>query len=181
MSTGPVRNDALRPWNSRWEPRNERFRAYLKTILRHYLTNERIREEAKRRGGGVARVRIEFGEAEALFRQESASADPESMYEKRWARTVLGRALARMRAEVSESAEAKRWKALEPFLTGQAAPGTYRDVAASLGMTESAVKVAVHRMRKRYGEALRAEVGQTVGSAEEIDDEVRHLLRVVAE
>jgi RNA polymerase sigma-70 factor (ECF subfamily) len=160
-------------------PEIGRFRAFLKTVLRHYLTNERVREEASKRGGTGTRLRIDFAEAEAQYRHESGSDDPESMYEKRWARTVLSRALDRLRAELYESGSPDRWRRLEPFLTGNAAPGRYREIAEALEMTESGVKVAVHRLRKRYGEALRSEVSQTVNSPQDVDDEVRHLLKVV--
>ncbi|MHC4092830.1 MAG: RNA polymerase sigma factor, partial [Planctomycetota bacterium] len=126
-----------------------------------------------------SRGRIDFAEAEAQYRHESGSDDPESMYEKRWARTVLSRALDRLRAELYESGSPDRWRRLEPFLTGNAAPGRYREIAEALEMTESGVKVAVHRSRNRYGEALRSEVSQTVNSPQDVDDEVRHLLKVV--
>ena len=79
---------------------------------------------------------------------------------------------------MEQSADANRWKRLAPLLTGEGKPGTYRQIAEELEMSESAVAVAVHRLRKRYGEAVRAEVAQTVSSREEVDDEVRYLLTV---
>jgi len=161
-------------------PDRGRFRAFLRTILRNYLTDERLREEARKRGGDALRLRLDFAETEASLAVELAQRqDPEKAFEIRWAQTLLARALDRLRTELQRSADAERWKRLEPLLTGDAPSGTYKEIATDLEMTESAVKVAVHRLRKRYGEALRAEVAQTVSNPEEVDDEVRYLLTVV--
>ncbi len=158
-------------------PDRGRFRAFLRIMLRNYLTDERLRGETRKRGGGVPHLHLDFAETEASLAVDLARVqDSERAFEVRWARTLLARALGRLRAELEQSADASRWKRLAPLLTGAADPGTYRQIAEDLEMSESAVGVAVHRLRKRYGEALRAEVAQTVSSREEVDDEVRYLL-----
>ena len=161
-------------------PDRGRFRAFLRTTLRNYLIDERLREGTQKRGGESPRLPLDLAETEASLAVELArDRDPEKAFEIRWARTLLSRALDRLRAELEQSADAGRWRRLEPLLTGDSHSGTYQEIARELEMTESAVKVAVHRLRKRYGEALRAEVAQTVSSKEEVDDEVRYLLAVV--
>jgi len=158
-------------------PDRGRFRAFLRTMLRNYLTDDRLRGETRKRGGGVSHLHLDFAAAEASLAADLARVqDPERAFEIRWARTLLARALDRLRADLEQSADASRWKRLAPLLTGEANPGTYRQIADELEMSESAVGVAVHRLRKRYGEAVRAEVAQTVSSWEEVDDEVRYLL-----
>jgi RNA polymerase sigma-70 factor (ECF subfamily) len=161
-------------------PDRGKFRAFLRTVLRNYLADERLRTVTQKKGGDAPKIQLDFSETEASLAVDLARVqDPEKAFEIRWARTLLARALDRLRAELEGSADARRWKRLEPLLTGDANPGTYKEIARDLAMTESAVKVAVHRLRKRYGEALRAEVAQTVSSEKEVDDEVRYLLRVV--
>ena len=156
------------------------FRGFLRTILRNYLTDERLRGAALKRGQGAPQLHMDFEGMEASLAVElTQGQDPEKAFEVRWARTLLTRALDRLRMELQQSADAERWKRLEPLLTGDAPSGTYKEIATDLEMTESAVKVAVHRLRKRYGEALRAEVAQTVRDPDDVDDEVRYLLTVV--
>jgi RNA polymerase sigma-70 factor (ECF subfamily) len=157
-----------------------RFRSFLKTLLRNYLTNEHTRKNTRKRGGNARTLRVDFADAEARYGAEaSPKGSPEATFERRWARAVLSRGLEKLRAELRDSPDAERWKRLEPFLTGNSGASTYRKVAAELGLSESAVKVAVHRLRKRYGKALRAEVAQTVSTPEDVDEEVRYLLIVV--
>jgi len=160
-------------------PERGRFRSFLRVTLRNYLNDERIREATQKKGGQSLRIPLDLTEAEASLAVDLVEdRDPEKAFEIRWARTLLSRALDRLRAELGQSADAVRWRRLEPLLTGQSRSG-YKAVARELGMTESAVKVAIHRLRKRYGEALRAEVAQTVSNEEQVDDEVRYLLTVV--
>ena len=104
---------------------------------------------------------------------------PEDVFEHRWAVTVLDRAMARLEEESRGMGTEDQYRYLKPHLTG-AEPGLpYREVAANLGMSEGAVKVAVHRLRKRFGQTLRLEIAQTVVEPDQVDDEVRHLLRII--
>jgi RNA polymerase sigma-70 factor (ECF subfamily) len=163
-------------------PERGRFRAFLKTSLRHYLSNERHRLHALKRGGGIPHVSLDFGAAENRFRCEPAHGDtPEILFEKAWAWTILGRALERLRADANRSPESRvRFVHLEPFLAGPCATApSYLRVAAELHMSESAVKVAVHRLRGRFGEELRAEIAETVDDPGQVEEEIRYLLSVV--
>jgi len=163
-------------------PERGHFRAFLKTSLRHYLSNERHRLKAQKRGGGKPHLSLDLSDAEHRFGREPAHGEtPEVQFEMSWARTILGRALERLRVEVGTSDDARnRFVHLEPFLSGSSpTAGAYRRVAAELNMSESAVKVAVHRLRGRFGESLRAEIAETVVEPGKIDDEIRYLLSVV--
>jgi RNA polymerase sigma-70 factor (ECF subfamily) len=161
-------------------PDRGRFRSFLRTTLRNYLINENEREGARKRGGGQKPLAMDFAEGEKRYgREPKHRQDPEKLFERQWARTVLSNALERLRSEFETSPERHRWHRLENVLTGEPTGQRYRDLAEELGMSESAVKVSVHRLRKRYGEVLRDEVARTVGDRADIDEEVRYLLTVV--
>ena len=100
---------------------------------------------------------------------------PEGVFDRRWAMTVLDRALDRLGA----TEDPKQFEQLKPYMTSAGQQAPYRQVAETLEMSEGAVKTAVHRLRKRFGECLRAEIAETVADPVEVDDEVRHLLAVV--
>jgi RNA polymerase sigma-70 factor (ECF subfamily) len=163
-------------------PERGHFRAFLKVSLRHYLSNERNRVQAQKRGGGKPHVSLDLSDAEYRYRREPAHGETaEVQFEKSWARTILARALDRVRAEANSSPGARdRFRRLEPFLSGSSpTTGTYRRIAAELKMSESAVKVAVHRLRARFGEALRAEIAETLDDADKVDEEIRYLLSIL--
>jgi len=161
-------------------PDRGRFRAFLKTSLRHYLGHERERARAQKRGSGQVPLSLDFDEAESRFRLEPAHEQtPEVLFEKRWARTLMTCALERLRQEAEGSSDRERIRRLEPFLTGPVVDGAYEEVANALGMTVAAVRAAVRRMRKRYGNYLRAEVARTVNVPGEVDEELRYLFSVI--
>jgi len=162
-------------------PERGRFRAFLKGSLNNYMSNERHRHQAQKRGGGKSHVSMELSDAESRFRLEpSHDETPETLFEKAWARTILTRALERLRADVDTSVAARdRFAHFEPFLTGQSSTSRYRQIAAELKMSEPAVKVAVHRLRARFGEALRAEIAETVDDPSEVENEIRYLISVI--
>jgi RNA polymerase sigma-70 factor (ECF subfamily) len=161
-------------------PDRGRFRAFLKTSLRHYLGHERQRARAQKRGGGQTPLSLDFDEAESRFRLEpSHEQTPEVLFEKRWARTLMTCALERLRQEPANAGDKERIRRLEPFLTGPVVDGAYEEVADALGMTVPAVRTAVRRMRKRYGDYLRAEVARTVSAPGEVDEELRYLFSVI--
>ena len=105
---------------------------------------------------------------------------PEEIFERRWALTLLGRALGKLRAEFVESGKAEEFDHLKGHLTGEEIKVPYREVATALGTTEAAVRTSVHRLRQRFGKLLRQEVAETVAAPSEVEDEMRHLLRVIA-
>ena len=154
-----------------------RFRSFLLASLEHFLSRERDKEFALKKGGGVRPVSLDAREAEDRYRLEPEDRrTPEMLFERRWGLTVLERTMERLRAEFADQAD--RFERLRPSLTG-AEPAQYRDIAGELGMSETAVKAAVHRLRQRYGRLLRDEIAETVADPAEVDDEVRHLLAVV--
>jgi RNA polymerase sigma-70 factor (ECF subfamily) len=123
---------------------------------------------------------LDARDAEGRYRFEPADdLTPEALFERKWALTVLDRASARLRDEWSEGERSRRFEALRIYLTGDGAGPSYRDAGEALGMSEEAVKVSVHRLRRRFGELLRAEVGDTVREPSDVDDEIRELLRAL--
>jgi RNA polymerase sigma-70 factor (ECF subfamily) len=163
------------------DPKGGKFRSYLLAALKHFLADERDRVQAQKRGGGQRIFSLDFENAEDLYGLEPADQlSPERLFEKSWALVVLQKVMARLGAE---SASVNKQKVFEHLITYLAPAGDvvpYRDMAAKLNMTEGAVKVAVHRLRKRYQELLRDEIGQTVATEEEIDQELRDLFEVLS-
>jgi len=157
-----------------------RFRSFLKTALHHFLSHERDRARAQRRGGGKRPLSLDFEGAESRYRLEAAGNQaPDKVFERRWARALLARTIERLREETRASVDGDRLSQLLPFLTGETPHPTYAQVATELGSSESAVKSAVHRMRRRFGKLLRDEVARTVGVPKEVDEELRHLFAVL--
>jgi RNA polymerase sigma-70 factor (ECF subfamily) len=161
------------------DPEKGRFRAFLLASLRHYLSHERDRERALKRGGGTTTLSLDVEAGEAGYGLEPVEAlTPVDLYERRWALTVLDRAAARLHQESSDLGQ-QQLAHLKQYLTSAEPRVPYRETASALGLSESAVRSAVHRLRKRLGQCLRAEVAETVSDRSEVDSEVRHLLAVV--
>ena len=157
--------------------REGRFRAFLLTSFRHFVSKERDRARALKRGGGRAPLSIDAAEAEGRYADEPLEAlDPEAVFERRWALTILQRAMARLRQEFAAAGRAAELEQLEDYLTGSEPRVQYKDAAERLGTTEGAVKKMVYRLRRRYGQLLREEIGATVADPADIDSELRHLL-----
>jgi RNA polymerase sigma-70 factor (ECF subfamily) len=154
-----------------------RFRAFLLTAVKHFLANERDRERAKKRGGGRAPLPLDIESGEARYGLEPMhDVTPERVFEKRWALALLDRVLARLGEEMSRSGHRQRFERLQEFLVGGDGGEPYAQVGVDLGMSASAVKVAVHRMRRRFAALLREEVGRTVDDQGEVEAELQHLL-----
>lgn len=164
-----------------YDPSRGRFRVFLQASVKHFLSKQREKAQAWKRGGRTDIVSLDAQDVEGRYRLEPADRlTPEELYERRWALTVLERALGALRREQDDAGRAKEFARLEGFLTGEQAMAPYREVAQELAMSQAAVKTAVHRLRQRFGQVLRAEIADTVSSPEEVDDEVKHLLGVVA-
>jgi len=162
------------------EPSLGRFRSFLLASLRHFLSHERDRANAQKRGGGNCTFSMEAPTLDGeLGGQPADDLTPEEIFERQWALTVLERALERVRLDARESGSGTQFEALKSYLTGEAGRAPYRDVAEGLGMSEGAVRAAVLRLRKRFGRALRAEIAETVADPAEVDDEIRRLLSVI--
>jgi len=158
------------------DPKRGRFRSFLLTSLKHFLSNERARARAKKRGGGRKVLSLDFQNAESQYALEPRDElSPEKLFERSWALTVLARTMARLQAEAVSTNKRKLFDHLKIFLTAEKSSVPYRDAAAELDMTEGAVRVAIHRLRRRYRELLRDEIAQTVTSDDQIDEEIRDL------
>jgi RNA polymerase sigma-70 factor (ECF subfamily) len=154
-----------------------RFRTFLLTALNRFLSKERDKAMAAKRGGGRTRLSLDFEAGESRYRLEpSDEQTPDLLFERRWAMTVLDQALGRLETEhASDAKKAAKFAALKPLLTAAEGASPYATVAEQLDMTEAAVKVAVHRLRKRYKEVLREEVAQTVSNPAAIEQELADL------
>lgn len=162
------------------DPARGRFRSFLLTSLKNFAANERDRDIAKKRGGGVPVVSLEFERAEGRFQMEPANNEtPERMFDRRWALALLDRVLSRLKAETVPGGREAQFDRLKTYLTGDQPQLSYAQTAGDLGMSEGAVKVAVHRLRRHFRDVLRDEVAQTVSSPEEVEDELRHLWSAV--
>ena len=160
------------------DPERGRFRSFLLTALKHFLINEWEKARAQKRGGGRKALAIDFEAKESQFTREPAHTwTPERLYERHWALTLLDQVLAQLRQEFQAAGKGKLFEQLKGFLVGDSATATHADAAGKLGMSEGAVKVAAHRLRKRYRELLRQEVAQTVADDNEVEDEIRALFR----
>jgi RNA polymerase sigma-70 factor (ECF subfamily) len=158
-----------------------RFRTLLLTAVCRFLINEKEWRQARKRGGGAVHLSLEADAAEEGYHVEPADpATPETIYERRWAENVLETVLAQLRQEFEVAGQGERFELLKPFLAGEPRLPSGADIGARLGLSESAVYSAVHRLRHRYGELLREEVAYTVGSAEEVEQELRHLVHVLS-
>ena len=166
-------------WLGDVERERGRFRSFLLAAMRHLLANEWDRSRAKKRGGGAAMLALDAMSAETRYRHEPADTQTaEKFFDRRWALTLLDQVLARLRGEMTAAGRLADFEALKFCLTGEKT--AYAEVARTLGMTEGAVKVAVHRLRERYRALLRAEIAETVATAEEVDGEMRHLLAALS-
>lgn len=153
-----------------------KFRAYLLSSLKHYMTDEWRREQAQKRGGGQVLLSLDFDSAEKSYKLEAVEEKtPDVIYEEQWAMTLLDTVLSNLEEEYADGGKAELFGNLRPYLTGEGAGGTYAQLAETLDMTEGAVKVAIHRLRKRFGAVLRAEIAQTVADDDDVEDEIQHL------
>jgi RNA polymerase sigma-70 factor (ECF subfamily) len=158
------------------DPKYGKFRSFMLAALKHFLADQRNRELAQKRGGGWKALSIDFENAENQYALELAhNLSPERLFEKSWALAVLERTMARLKAESAAAGKQKLFDHLKVCLLGVGDSVSYRQMAAELGMTEGAVKVAVHRLRRRYRELLRHEIVQTVATADEADEEIQNL------
>jgi RNA polymerase sigma-70 factor (ECF subfamily) len=156
-------------------PARGRFRSFLLTSLKNFATNEYQRRHAVKRGGQLPVLSLEVETAEGRFQHDAGTEEtPESLFHRKWAMTLLDRALTRTREE-GFPAKADHFDRLKGYLIGDEAAPTYAETATALRMSEGAVKVAVHRLRRRFRDAVRDEIANTVSSPDQIEDEIRHL------
>jgi len=163
------------------DPKRGKFRSFLLGALKHFLANERARAQAQKRGGNHKVLSLDTENAESQYALEPRDElSPEKLFERSWALTVLDRTMARLQAEAATAKKQKLFDRLKLYLTADKSAIRYRDVAAQLEMSEGAVKVAVHRLRRRYRELLRDEIAQTVTNEDQINEEIRDLFAALA-
>ena len=163
-------------------PDKGRFRSYLMSAVNYFLADEHAKAMTQRRGGGRIPVELDALEAEERYRLEPAVLpSPERLYDRRWAMTILDRALKRLAEEYRQTQRGALFEAIGGFLTSDPPSASYAQIATRLDMQEGALKTAVHRLRRRYRECCREEVAQTVADPAEIDAELRYLCEVVGE
>lgn len=158
------------------DPGKGRFRTFLLTSMKRFLTDEWHKANAQKRGGNARTFSIDEDSAEERYSHEPASEmTPDQLYERRWAMTILDQAMAELEAEHVRDGKAELFERLGGSLLG-AKDSSYSEVGEALGLSEGAVKVAAHRMRKRFRAVLREEIARTVGKEADVDAELQELL-----
>jgi RNA polymerase sigma factor (sigma-70 family) len=162
------------------DPQRGKFRCFLLASLKHFLANEWNRAHARKRGGAPGVIPIDFLAAEDRYCVQPADTlTPERLFERRWALALLEQVLARLREEMAREGKSALFDRLKGLLAGQPGTRPYGEIAGELGTTEGAIKVAVHRLRRRYRELLMAEIAQTVAGPEDLEEELRQLFTAV--
>jgi RNA polymerase sigma-70 factor (ECF subfamily) len=168
-------------WVGQADQQKGRFRSFLLSAMNHFLADEWDKARAQKRGGGVLPIPLQFDTAETRYGHEPAdNVTPEQNYERHWALTLLDTVLQRLRSEYEQEGKAELFAALHPCLVGDRTAQPYAELAMKLGVSEGAVKSAVHRLRQRYRQLLHDEIAQTVASPGEVDEELHHLFAVLA-
>ena len=159
-----------------------RFRSFLLASLKHFLANERDRSNTLKRGGGCAFIPWDDLEREGRVEVQAPQEwTAERVYERQWALTLIEQVFARLREECRAAGKAELFETLRVYLSGEKSNASYAEAGERLQMSAGAVQVAVHRLRRRYGELLREEISQTVSRPEERDEEIRHLFAALRE
>jgi RNA polymerase sigma factor (sigma-70 family) len=162
----------------RADPEKGRFRSFLLTSLKFFVADEQDRERAHKRGGGVL-VPLEFSSSEDRYQREPAHDEtPERIFERRWALSVLDQVVGKLRDEFVQHGRAQHFERLKVFLLGQS-DAPYAALARELNTSEGALKVAIHRLRKRYRDLFREEIANTVADPAEVESELRYLAAVL--
>ena len=158
------------------DPDRGRFRAFLLTALKHYLSKQWEKEKALKRGGGKQRLSLDFESADSSIKLQLASGlSPEQLYDQQWAVALLGRIMQRLRTEHVENEKVELFDELKDFVIGDHSGRSYADAAATLNISEAASRKAASRIRQRYRELLREEISHTVSDGNDVDQEIRNL------
>lgn len=161
-------------------PERGRFRAYLLTSLKHFLSHQWEKAKAQKRGGGRTPISLDFNDGDSRIRLEPCDGlTADELYERQWAVALLERVMGLLESEMAASGKKDQFEHLKGFLIGEHGGSTYDDVAAKLGMTAAAAKMAASRMRGRYRQLLREEIAQTVSGPEEVEQEIRDLFQTL--
>jgi RNA polymerase sigma-70 factor (ECF subfamily) len=162
------------------DPTRGKFRSWLLGVMNHFLAHEWARSRAQKRGGGQAAFSLDEARAEERYELEPIDeATPEKLFDHRWALTVLDQSAVRLREEYEAAGKGQLYTSLKSFVSADGGLVSYEQAAQLLGLSQSAVKSAIHRLRQRYQELIRDEISQTVTSDAEVDEEIRYLLAVI--
>jgi RNA polymerase sigma factor (sigma-70 family) len=157
-------------------PERGRFRSFLLTAFKHFLSRQWEKGRAQKRGGGRVPISLDFETADSsLHMDPAAGLTPEQCYDQQWVIALLGQILGRLQNEFEQSGKGEQFTELRGFIVGDHSGTTYARVAEKLNISEAAAKQSASRMRKRYRELLREEIAQTVSGPDEVDDEIRNL------
>ena len=175
-----LRRDSISHVN---ETQGTRFRSYLLGAVKHFLSDQHKKQHAQRRGGANQHVPIvqdrERNSDPGLV-VPSVSAPADAIFDRQWAYTLLERALCELEASEEKANRTKQFDALKPWLTGEQQNKSQAELARELNSTEGAVKVMIHRLRKKFRQSLRREISQTVNNPDEVGDELRYLIEILA-
>jgi RNA polymerase sigma-70 factor (ECF subfamily) len=167
---------------ARANPERGRFRSFILTAINNFLITERNKTWTKKRGGGCQIFSTDLAAAEGRFDLEPAdNSTPDKIFEKQWALALLDEVLNRLEAEYQREGRIELFTTLKQTLMGARESLPYEELAAKLEMNEGAIKVAVHRLRKRYRELIRAEIASTLDHSQDIEEEMRHLFSALKE
>ena len=154
-----------------------KFRSFLLTAVKHFLANEWDRAHALKRGGGKVALSLDLKETEGWYVPAAVeSATPETLFERRWALSLLEHVVTKLRSEFTVTGRTAQFEVLSAFLNPESDTVSYEEAAQATGLSVGALRTAVHRLRRRYRALLRAEIAETVSTPEETDDEIRFLL-----
>ena len=157
-----------------------KFRSFLLGSLEHFLAREWNKAHAQKRGGGCSHFSLDEKDAENRYLIEPAHAlTPDRVFDRRWATTLLDQAMAKLREECISDDKGNLFDKVQYLLPGERGTASYAQIAADLNTSEDAIKMAVHRLRRRYGELVRAEIAQTVASPQEAQEELQYLFAVL--
>lgn len=155
------------------DPERGRFRAFLLTAFKHFLSKEWEKAKAQKRGGDRRRISFDFVSQDAL--EPADQLTPERLFERQWAITLLGRVMQRLQRDMERSGKGRQFELLKHILSSDSSEVALADIAAELGQQVTAIRMATSRMRSRYRELLREEISQTLSSQEDVEDEIRSL------
>jgi len=163
-------------------PEKGRFRTFLLASMKNFLSTDWRDSQRKKRGGGVEILAWDAFDPEERYRHEPRDArDPDAEFDRRWAQALVTTALEQLKSEMVRNGDERRFDGLKRFLQGGDAATSYADAARELGMEEGGVRTAIFRMRRRYGEIIREEIAGTVEKPEDVEDEIRYLVAILAE
>ncbi|MBL9171445.1 MAG: sigma-70 family RNA polymerase sigma factor [Verrucomicrobiales bacterium] len=165
------------------DPERGRFRSYLIGTLKHFLSDQRKRERRLKRGGGALPESLDAdpveGEGLPLQIEDPSVAHPEVIFDRQWAMAVMAQGLSELQRDYATQGKADQFELLKPWLMGEIPSLSQAETGQRLGMSEGAVKVVIHRLRKRFREAVRSKIAQTLSNDSMVDDELRHLIEAL--